>query len=286
LNASTANTGSFVKDVHVRFVHATVFVGGWLLVLLGVWMCGRRVLGGIERPLSAAGFFVLAFVVVCLASLLRLGWFWSVPEKIAYRQWKWFGIVVPAVGASLLVASISLPSSPIFGLALCWIVIVCAELLWAIVLLPNPNKTQFWLTFLRGNSHASPDSSREDRVDRDASDVVTEDAVNAMISEEGLSQSLTRKTLADGTEEISGVLCGRFNPKQRSENLHVAFCPPLDEVPTIDFSQLSGAPARIKLGEIQTFGARFELRLSSAHTEESEVVIHFVAQTPSTRRGD
>ena len=277
MNASTTNAGLLAKDVHVRFVRVTVFISGWLLVLLGAWMCGRRAFGGLQRPLPFVGFCILALLVVGLVSFIRIGWFCSIPQQVAYRKWKWFGIVVPAIGVGLLVASVSLPSSSALGLVACWTIVLGVEFSWAFLVFRRPNNLNISRVFQRlGQPRTSIPKTTHDNVEP-----VLDDDSAADEFEAGFSQSLTRKTLPAGTEEITGLLRGQFSPNQRSENLHVAFCPPLDTIPKIDCFQVSGAPARIKIGDVQTFGARFELKLKSSHNEDSEVVIHFVAQTTS-----
>jgi hypothetical protein len=54
--------------------------------------------------------------------------------------------------------------------------------------------------------------------------------------------------------------------------------------PEVTVVQLAGAAARIKPGDIQCFGIRFDVRLSAASEEAREAVIHFEARCDHGQR--
>lgn len=78
---------------------------------------------------------------------------------------------------------------------------------------------------------------------------------------------------------LRGTLQTAFAPGQRTAFAHVAFCPPFAMLPQLEFRQVDGPAARIKLGQLQTYGARFELKLIEASDDSATVGIEFTAQS-------
>ncbi|QDU95258.1 hypothetical protein [Lignipirellula cremea] len=93
----------------------------------------------------------------------------------------------------------------------------------------------------------------------------------------GVSQHFTRARAEEGGEAIYGALRAEFAPGERSQTLHIAFCPPLAVAPDFTATPISGPAATVKCAEIQTFGARIEIRLNAAQTEASEIGLEFYA---------
>jgi len=91
-------------------------------------------------------------------------------------------------------------------------------------------------------------------------------------------EQLTRCRSADGAELVTGYLAARFERGQRTESVHVAFCPPLPRVPEVRIEQLEGPTARIKIGQLQTFGVRVDLKLAETAAEPQRVLLRFSAQ--------
>lgn len=93
-------------------------------------------------------------------------------------------------------------------------------------------------------------------------------------------QQLTRIKSADGPETIVGWLRLPLAPGQRSGVLHVAFCPPLEGPPKIEFEQVEGPPARIKLAQAYAYGARFDVKLTHPADDDGDLVVQFSAAGP------
>ena len=93
-------------------------------------------------------------------------------------------------------------------------------------------------------------------------------------------QQITRvrgqEALAE-TESIFGTLSAEFQPNERTQTLHIAFCPPLATVPHIDVEQIEGADATIKVTNVLRHGARFEIRLIKESPEKTIVTLEFAA---------
>ena len=92
-------------------------------------------------------------------------------------------------------------------------------------------------------------------------------------------QQITRSQSPHSGDTIAGVLRALFQPGERSRNLHVAFCPPLPDRPSVEVVQLSGPRMRVKAADVQAFGVRFDLRLAAVSTQLEDVVIHFASRT-------
>ena len=113
--------------------------------------------------------------------------------------------------------------------------------------------------------------------ERDSESDIEQDDVDEQLPDE-VSQQITR-TFADSEEDtVTGILRARLAPNERSQSLHVAFCPPMLRPPRVTAVQMSGSRARIKAADAQPFGIRFDLRLATASEEAQEVLIHFEAR--------
>ena len=90
-------------------------------------------------------------------------------------------------------------------------------------------------------------------------------------------QQLTRVRTPEDTEELRGWLRVPLASGQRTESVHLAFCPPLAATPELLVEQIDGPEARLKTGQLLPDGARIDLKLVSAADEPASVVLEFVA---------
>jgi hypothetical protein len=103
---------------------------------------------------------------------------------------------------------------------------------------------------------------------------------------------------ADGVEVVRGTLRAGFVAGQRQAVLHVGFCPPLEGLPVVEafieptiakpsvaanLRQAAGMEVRV----VQAFchGARLEVRLGEAATEEFAVVVGVSARPQKMQEG-
>jgi hypothetical protein len=96
-----------------------------------------------------------------------------------------------------------------------------------------------------------------------------------------LRQQVWRVRLEQGQEQVGGWQRASIPAGGQSAAIHVAFCPPLAGAPRIDFEQVDGPPAQVKLAAAQTFGARFDVRLRSPAAEACDVTVEFRATAPA-----
>lgn len=96
-------------------------------------------------------------------------------------------------------------------------------------------------------------------------------------------QQLTRRRLAGGAEELAGWLRVPFAAGQRTENVHVAFCPPFATAPQLAAAQLDGPEARVKTAQLLPYGVRLDLKLLTPAEQCATVLLEFTARTAPPR---
>lgn len=79
-------------------------------------------------------------------------------------------------------------------------------------------------------------------------------------------QHVTRWRQDNQGELLRAVLRADLEPNERSGSLHIAFCPPLPGIPELELEQLEGPAAVCKVAEVQTYGARIDIRLLAPST--------------------
>ena len=92
-----------------------------------------------------------------------------------------------------------------------------------------------------------------------------------------VQQQWTRSRLPDGSEQILATLRAELASGQRTASIHLAFCPPLAEVPELEFEQVEGPEARIQQGELFRHGARLDVRLAQPAAMACSVVVEVAA---------
>jgi hypothetical protein len=107
-----------------------------------------------------------------------------------------------------------------------------------------------------------------------------EDAAAGEEPEEQLVQQLTRAKTADGADVLRGSLYAAFPIGGRAVSIHVAFCPPFEERPRIEFRQTGGPAARIKLAQLLAFGARFDIKLPAPAQGDETIALDISASFP------
>lgn len=250
-------------------VLAATFVAA--LVLAAIVVGARRIDGHLHEPPSSIALFAVGIVAATVAAGAR--WLaWGFERGATDRRRATVVRWLPSVALIGLGACVSLPGSAPVGLGLLWLVIVIEEVL-------------FWGLRRTGNVSGSgfPDPRRRKK----APQFVSADRAEVRYSPRNelpdppgnVVQRLVR-THEAGTDRIQGWLKAALDESERNTTLHVAFCPPFDETPTLTVVQTSGPECRIKTGQLLSYGVRLELKRALAETEQAVVVIEFSAQAP------
>jgi len=90
-------------------------------------------------------------------------------------------------------------------------------------------------------------------------------------------QLTTRRRLPDGKEAIEQFVRCTFADSDPLGVVHVAFCPPLVTMPTVEVDQLDGPEAAVKTTLAEAFGTRLEVRLAERAEQGTEVVLRVYA---------
>jgi len=99
----------------------------------------------------------------------------------------------------------------------------------------------------------------------------------------GWTQQYERGPSGDGGEIIRATLRGRFPERDRALQLHLAFCPPLADVPRVEARQLSGPQVQIQVGQCQRYGVRLDLRRDRSEPNPHEVTLSLLAREGRSR---
>jgi hypothetical protein len=97
-----------------------------------------------------------------------------------------------------------------------------------------------------------------------------------------VTQWMTRKTLAEGVENIAGAVRVPFAAGQRSASIHVPFSPPFATVPQVECEVISEESARWKVSVVYAYGMRIELkRDDSREAAEIELAYEAICESAS-----
>jgi len=260
----------------------TAVMLAWLVLCALLFI--RRMTGDVYQPLEPAALIALAVVAATIASSQRLLWR-SMMGGAAFGS-ESARLVLPGLALLLLMNAVSVPESSPWALGAAWLLIALEECSWCVA--PG-------LFARRGGSRTPPPAPAATRTMRAESAVVNVAEDENGEEEEfpaGVLQQMVRKRDSHGVECVSGWTRGRFAAGERTLNLHIAFCPPLEGRPHVDVHQVAGPLASVKLGQIESFGIRFEVRLSAAarpfrdapanNIAVDDVVIAFDACCPSS----
>ena len=95
---------------------------------------------------------------------------------------------------------------------------------------------------------------------------------------EGVTQQLTRLKDEQNIDRMYGLLRTVIGEGERSQQIHVAFCPPFNHRPTMNAFVAEGSDATVRVAQLETYGSRFEVRLSSQAKHVEEVLVEFDAR--------
>jgi hypothetical protein len=270
-----------------QLTRATWLAALGILLMLCVFLALRRcAVQQTDRwaPLPGTSLIAVGAAAAVVVSILRL--VGRHVQRTGRAQLVFWGrLLLPSLGVLLLAGSLSLPQSvrdsPV-ALSLLWGILIGEEVVWWYVELSRGRRRQ-GATGVRSatpprsegreTSDAGPDAGGTPGVLPDDRDATLRPHV---------TQQVIRSHAPDGGETISGFLRGDFRPGERSQNLHLQFCPPLDAKPTLTAQQVEGPTATVKTAQVESYGARLELRLAAKASRAVSVVVKFDARLPAS----
>lgn len=256
------------NDPLLRIARRVIALGAALAVLLSLVVVARGLLGAFESPESAVFLVLAAVTAELLASVFRVVWRRLHPDATRQRALL-ARLGVPSICVVCVAISLSMAAASGRAFGPLWLIVVGGELAW-------------WYPELRGKRHRESERVTAVAAACVVSDAVTEADECAGEDEEEIGadvlQQMTRSRNSDGIEVISGILRAEFAPGERTHNLHVAFCPPLEYEPAVVTYQLGGSPLTIKVGQAEIFGTRIELRREESTGISDSATVCFEVQ--------
>jgi hypothetical protein len=263
------------------------------LALLLMW---RRAAGAIHDPLPGSGLFLIAFLLSAIAAAAHS----TGKQPTGKTRARLVANIALSVALLAVAAAISLPGTSAAGLIFLWAILLAEEAWsWRTRSIRLLQRLRQPAVVREGETPAEPPEKgdrcilceapsgpfrqnapvpffrRQEPRPPTADKIALETEDSAL--PEGVTQQLTRSTAADGAEELAGWLRVPFAVGQRTQNVHLAFCPPFAHTPELSVEQADGPSTRIKIAQVLPYGARLELKLHAAEEMPSAVVLEFSA---------
>lgn len=248
-----------------------------LLPLLAGTLLARRLAGAFDARIST--WAVLATIgLACLAALaIRWpprnpgGWPQGLSRTVQLKWLAgWLATLVPSLSLLILAGTLSATRISRPARVGSWLLVFVEEVLfWGWIYGPAIRQ-RWWPALERTPEPPAPASAvaplaqpseLNEATNKAIEDEATEDEATENAASDDVTQQFVRRIDAQGHESLSGLLRVHFVPGQRIAQAHLGFCPPLPATPTIEFEQVEGPPARVKLAQVFPYGARFEIKL-------------------------
>lgn len=100
---------------------------------------------------------------------------------------------------------------------------------------------------------------------------------------QGVSQSMSRTRLGDGSETIEGTIVLPFAAGQQIGVAHLPFSPPFGSQPRVTCHLLDDSPVRLRVTATQTYGARVEAKRTGSGFDADEILIGYMVSAESPR---
>jgi len=248
----------------------------WLTLLLlasgiSIFLTWRRIAGALSAPPSGLSILTAGVALALASALLRVLVFerWhpalnaensllriqSETRLLLASQPTNLNLLfaLPGIVTLLVLASITLPRTPAWGIASGWIAFIVSE-------------SASWLLY-RYPVH----SLRHDTTPSAAATQFIQTSDEPEVPA-GLVQQFTRTREGD-RESLHALLATQIAANDRLAVVHLAFCPPLAARPEVTAHALDLEDAEIRITQVETFGARIEAYLPRAEPEPRPLII-------------
>jgi hypothetical protein len=257
------------------------FVSSWWTIF-GVWhliailLVVRRLGGAFVQPLSGWSFVAVAGLVIALSGLLRVC---AVRFRLPVTtRTKRLLMIAPTIAALLMLSSITVHGSSLYGALVAWGLVIATETAWLSRFIPlwrsaeqeterNGASRRFFLGGEEPIPIAIPDA------------VESHGDLNDESLPDGVTQQIVRSRHPDG-ETLAGLLRVEFAADERTQIVHIAFCPPFEGVPKVDVAQISGPDVSVKVTDVESFGTRIEVKHRESEAKPCSAVLEIEATAP------
>ncbi len=247
----------------------------WLAAVVLV----RRLSGAMADPPALALSLAVALGLAAACSLVRTAALWQTDRGRPDRGLApliWYGGLGSLVWL-LFALAIALPL--VWSAVVFWLAAVVHETLWWAYGLTWPGGVRRSAAAARGVLAEADDGEHPAA---GSPDVGSPDAEAARFAgdppglmDDQVTQQISRFRAESGDDRIAGLMRCEFLAGERTQALHVAFCPPLDHLPELHAEAIQGPAASVKVGELQLYGARFDVRLHQPSRHAQSVIVHF-----------
>ncbi|MCE9548393.1 MAG: hypothetical protein K8T25_23205 [Planctomycetia bacterium] len=247
-----------------RLVAATIRVGGLsLLTLSAVLLVLRRAAGALAQPLSPASLLFAGCGLAIGALVVRQ---YVVSDRTTeMRTVGGWGLVLwPSAAAWLAAWAVWLPATSAAGL-------------WCLLAPLMIEEGGSLLVVLIRRRYAGTSTDIAPAVGTRRADLRQRAPLPGLRMPVGVWQQMTRSRRADGRDQCRGQVRAMFAAGQRTEIVHLAFCPPFAGQPQWSAAPVEGPPLSIKQVQVLPHGVRLELRLDQVPRVASAAVVRFAA---------
>ncbi len=260
-------TGSTTSTLFTVVRRGGMFATALFVILAQATLIARHPAG--TATLNPSFLYATLVGILCINGCIRLCTFNPRdPQAYWLSRLVWVTPSIISLETFILISNVTVSSSLVVMTGLFLVVVEC----------------NWWIVSLRKQSSGRPQQTTIvkqqllfDAIDRPpafAPNVLPFDHANETVATlaNHAQQSWTRFSDEAG-ESITAIERVLFAPGQRHQTIHFSFVPSLIVIPEITTQIVEGPPATIRLDEIQTFGARLELKLSQKYEEPVELII-------------
>lgn len=259
------------------FIFSVAISGVTILWGLALLFLARRLSGGLVDPLPAAAAAIVSLSLAAATVMIRTAGLlcWLTQHNRVEPWLAWTLFLLPGLACYMAAVALSLPQNTAAADAWLYLPLSLVEVgslaLGAWVIRHRKHCAQL----LFGPPVAS---SRLPLVRRRTVEVLLPGMpADGESLPAGVTQRLVRLRLPDGHDAYQGIVRVAFTPGQRTEVLHVAFCPPFEVAPQWTAKVVSGPALTIKQVQVYPYGARLEVRLQQLAAAAVDSLISFSA---------
>lgn len=251
----------------VRFTRswlvALTWCSGSLLLAFASLLLVRRLAGGLHVPLTNTELLGLGSLLAILAAVMHRG-----AMTLLDGNSLWYLVVqsIPLLGLVASVVAVYLPGSSLAGLFAMILLLIAEE--------------GYWLSGPLSRRRGRRKKSRPKTLRTGSQPLFDQNALNAD-GPQGLPADVVQRmerTRGPQDQDVCwGQVRSQFQLGQRTESIHLAFCPPFTITPQLHFEQIEGPDAAIKATQVLPYGARLEIRLAKTNPQPVQTLLEFSA---------
>jgi len=236
---------------------------GFLLLAFALLLLVRRFDGGLKIPLTPVELVGVGALLAFLAALVHRG---AMVRWRGKSVWIWIFQLFPLVGLVASAIAVALPGSSLYGI-------------WAMVGLLTLEEGYWLRRVVRQNRGKGQKSCHPLHAGRKQIAIKREPSASLESSSlpEGVRHRIERTCDEQDQDICRGQVRSHFQLGQRTESIHLAFCPPFAVTPQLHAEQIDGPDATLKTMQILPYGARLEIRLSKTYPQPVQTMVEFSA---------